>query len=167
MDITLRSSVGTVLKCAGMVMLLAAPVVGAQTATQTVRFSVVSASRASFGSVSQALPTRAAPTDAARSSASVGQSTYGIATNETNQKIVASLSAPLPKGVSLAVNVSAPAGAKSAGSTTLSTRPTDVVTGITAVSASALPIAYAMSAHKSAGTAANTVIVTYTITAGI
>ncbi|MEP6990957.1 MAG: hypothetical protein ABJA80_08520 [bacterium] len=167
MDKTLCSSLGMAIRCAGMFMLLAAPVVGAQTATQVVRFSVVSASRASFGSMSQALPTRSAPMDAARSTAAVGQSTYGIATNEANQKIVASLSAPLPKGVSIAVNVSAPEGARSAGSTKLSTKATDVVTGISAVSASELPIAYAMSAQKTTGNSPSTVIVTYTITAGI
>lgn len=137
----------------------------AQTATQTVTFSVVPMSRAAVsafaGPIVVSTASAGAPT-----SASMGGSSYAIATNETNQKISAALDAPMPSGVSLAVSLAAPAGAASTGSMTLGTAAADVVTGISAVSATSLPIVYKLSASSTAVVAAGTRTVTFTIVAG-
>ena len=99
-----------------------------------------------------------------RTTAAVAGSSYGITTNEVNQKITASLDAPLPRGVSLSVSLGAPAGAKSKGTKALGTASADVVTGITAVSASELPITYTLSGSAEK---CGPRVVTYTITSGL
>jgi hypothetical protein len=138
----------------------------AQIATQTVTFSVVSMSRAAVSGTVSPIMVRSVRADRAPTSASVGGTTYAITTNEANQKIAASLDQPMPTGVSLAVALAAPAGAASRGTTNLGTASADVVTGITGVNATALPIVYTLSA-SSAPAAPSTRVVTFTITAGL
>lgn len=138
----------------------------AQTASQAVTYSVRPASRASLsGSVAPLVLSR--PTAGqGRTSALVGGTTYAIATNETNQKISASLSRPMPSGVSLAVTLGAPSGAASVASSALGTTGIDVVTGISSTSASDLPIVYTLTAGAAAKLTPGTRLVTYTITSG-
>ena len=112
----------------------------AQTATQTVTFSVVSMSRAAVSGTTSPIMVRTAIVSRAPTSASVSGTSFAITTNESNQKIAASLDEPMPSGVSLAVALAAPAGAASAGRTNLGTVSADVVTGISGVSAMALRI---------------------------
>jgi hypothetical protein len=71
---------------------------------------------------------------------------YAVTTNESNQKITASIDLPMPSGVTLEVTLAAPAGATSAGAVPLSTSGADVVTGITSTNASSLPVTYRLSA---------------------
>ncbi len=156
-----------VVTSAGLLALaLGAPRIQAQTATHAVTYSVVPMSRMGLSGPAATLVVKAAVAGRAPTSASVGGSTYAITTNETNQKITAALDLPMPKGLSLSVALAAPAGAATLGARTLGSAATDVVTGISAVSASALPITYAMSATAVASAAAGTRIVTYTITSG-
>ena len=138
----------------------------AQTATQTVTFSVVPVSRVAVSGSAGPIVVSTASAGSAPTSASMGGTSYAITTNETNQKISAALDQPMPSGVSLAVALSAPSGASSTGSMTLSTASADVVTGISSVSASALPIVYTLSATATAAVAPGTRTVTFTISAG-
>jgi hypothetical protein len=136
----------------------------AQVATQTVTFKVVPMNRVAMGSASATVaPQRVSTTSSPlKTVVAVAGSSYGIATNESNQKISAALAAPLPSGVTLIVSLAAPKGAATKGAKVLSTRSADMVTGISAVSASDLPVTYMLSAA-----ARTNVVVKYTITAGL
>ena len=138
----------------------------AQTATQVVHFQVIPISHVAVSGSAGPIVVMSAVPGSAPTSASMGGSSYGITTNETNQKITAALDAPMPAGMTLAVALAAPAGAASAGTRTLGTAAADVVTGISTVSASALPIVYTVSASASAPVAPGSRIVTFTIAAG-
>ena len=138
----------------------------AQTATQTVRFEVIPMSRVAVSGSAGPLVVTSATPGAAPTSASMGGSSYGITTNETNQKITAALDSPMPTGMTLAIALAAPAGAASRGSMMLGTSSADVVTGISTVSASALPITYTLSASSTAPVAPGSRTVTFTVAAG-
>ena len=144
-----------------------ASTLSAQVATQTVTFSVVSTSRAAISGTASPMIVRSATGSRAPTSASVGGATYAITTNEANQKIAASLDRPMPAGVSLSVSLQAPAGAASLGLKTLGTASADVVTGVSAVSAAALPIVYSLSAKADVDSTPRNRVVTFTITAGL
>ena len=150
----------------GMFALVSGRVLEAQVATQTVTFSVVSSSRAAIASVAAPMTVRMASASRPLSSASVAGSSYAITTNESNQKISASLNEALPSGLSLAVSLSPPAGASSRGATKLGATAADVVTGISAASFSSLPLVYTLTA-SSVPERSNHRIVTYTVTAGL
>lgn len=140
--------------------------VSAQTATQTVHFQVIPMSRVTVSGSAGPLVVTTAAAGSAPTSASMGGSSYGITTNETNQKITAALDSPMPSGMTLAVALAAPSGAASRGSMTLGTASADVVTGISTVSANALPITYTVSASSTAPVAPGSRTVTFTIAAG-
>ncbi|MEO8335278.1 MAG: hypothetical protein ABI664_09905 [bacterium] len=139
---------------------------GAQTATQTVTFSVVAINRVAVSGSAGPLVVTTANPGAAPTSATMGGTSYGITTNEINQKISAAIDSPMPSGMTLAVALAAPAGAASRGTMTLGTASADVVTGISAVNASALPITYTLSASATAPVAPGSRTVTFTIAAG-
>ena len=72
------------------------------------------------------------------------------------------------RGLTLQVNMTAPAGGTSAGASTLSTTAVDVVTGITQLAQSGIAIGYTLDATPAAGVIASTSrTVTYTITGGV
>lgn len=91
--------------------------------------------------------------------------TYTIlAFGRGTQKLTAQLSAPMPSGVTLRVQLAAPSGATSAGLVTLSTTPQNVVTGI-GTSFTTRAITYQLSATIAAGvvpTQSRTVTLTLT-----
>lgn len=150
--------------CAGL--LAAAPTLGAQTATQVVTFSVIRApsTAMTFATSSLAAPARRAVVEATR--ASVNGSTYTINTTEANQKITASLHAPLPRDVSLSLSLAPPTGAWSSGPTTLLDAATDVVGRISQVSADALSMEYTITARTDAPRRTMKPVVAFTITGG-
>ncbi|CAN5896333.1 hypothetical protein BH11GEM1_BH11GEM1_23910 [soil metagenome] len=150
----------------GVFALVCGRILEAQTATQTVTFSVVSSSRAAIASVATPMTVRAAITNGTSTSASVAGSSYAITTNESNQKISASLNEAMPSGLSLAVSLSPPAGAASRGVTQLGATATDVVTGISAADAASLPLVYTLTA-SGVPTRSNRRVVTYTVTSGL
>lgn len=150
----------------GLFALVSGRILEAQTATQTVTFSVVSSSRAAIANVAAPMTIRTASNRRTSTSASVAGSSYAITTNESNQKISASLNEALPSGLSLAVSLSPPAGASSRGATKLGATAADVVTGISAASFSSLPLVYTLTA-SSVPERSNHRIVTYTVTAGL
>jgi hypothetical protein len=96
--------------------------------------------------------------------ASDATTTYTVTTSAAGQRIVARLDAPMPRGVTLTIELTAPTGAASAGEVTLSTVDQTVVGDIpSAGSYSSLAITYRLSAATSAGpvaTAARSVIFT-------
>lgn len=145
---------------------IASEMLSAQTATQTVTFSVVSSSHAAVSGAVRPIVMRAAVAGRKSTSGSVGGSTFAIATNESNQKIAASLDMPMPSGVSLAVSLAAPAGGASLGSTNLGTAAADLVTGVPAGSA-AMPITYMVNAKNDMPRPASSRVVTYTIMSGL
>ena len=138
----------------------------AQTATQTVQFQVNAVSQiAVSGNPSPLAITTATAGSGLTSSTSTGAS-YAITTNEANQKITASLDQTMPAGVTLEVQLAAPAGASSTGSVSLGTASADLVTGISATAASALPITYRLSAGTQVQLGPTARTVTFTIVSG-
>jgi len=87
------------------------------------------------------------PDDATNSS-----STYSLTTNCSNKKITGVLNSTLPPGVTLKVNLAAPAGATSLGDVTLSSTSADLVSGISSTKSAGLSITYKLSATVSGGT---------------
>jgi len=137
----------------------------AQAPSQDVSFEVQAINELAFTG-SPSLVISAATAGSAPTSATANAS-YAITTNQTGRKITASLSADMPTGLTLSVNLAAPSGAASAGTVALGTVAQDVVTGIGTVSASGLNVTYTLSATVAAGVvASDTRTVTYTITTG-
>ena len=149
-----------------LTMAVAPSLASAQTATQTVTFAVNAINQISAtGSPSLTVTTATAgsqPTDATD-----GSSTWAVTTNQSNAKISASIPSPMPAGLTLSVNLVAPAAAASAGLTALGTVAVDLVTSITKVAQSAMTATYHLSATAAAGVVGSgTKVVTYTISGG-
>lgn len=137
----------------------------AQAATQTVSFQVDAINQISFtGSPSLVVNTAAAGAEPTSASATVS---WAVTTNQSNSKITASMNAGLPAGVTLTVDLAAPAGSVSAGPQALGTTAVDLVTAITQVAQSGLGVTYTLNATAAAGVVPSaTRTVTYTITGG-
>jgi hypothetical protein len=140
-------------------------VASAQTSNQTVTFQVNAINQIAFtGSPSLQITTAAAgsnPTDATASAS------WAVTTNQTNAKVTASINSDMPTGLTLKVNLGAPAGATSAGDQSLSSTAVDLVTSITKLAEGSLSAGYTLSALPTAGVVASTTrTVTYTITGG-
>ena len=149
-----------------LTMAVAPSLASAQTATQTVTFAVNAINQISAtGSPSLTVTTATAgsqPTDATD-----GSSTWAVTTNQSNAKISASIPSPMPAGLTLSVNLVAPAAAASAGLTALGTVAVDLVTSITKVAQSGMTATYQLSATAAAGVVGSgTKVVTYTISGG-
>lgn len=137
---------------------LGRPLAAQQTASQLVIFRVLPASHAAVAPVARPMSLQGAQAES--------RSSWSIATNEPDRKILASLDRALPRGSSLVVTLAAPDGATSAGPVVLDTIATDVVTQIPVTAQSGLPLRYVVNA-TSAGSAApalpQAVTVTYTV----
>jgi hypothetical protein len=145
--------------------LSAASAASAQTANQVVTFQVDAINQIAFsGSPSLVINTATAgsnPTDA------TAAATWAVTTNQTGSKITASIGSNMAAGLTLSSNLSAPAGATSAGSQSLSTTAVDLVTGITKLAQGSLGVTYTLTATAAAGVVSSaTRTVTYTITGG-
>lgn len=150
---------------AGLALLTATSTASAQvTQDVTIAVNAISQIAVTGGAQSLTISTAtagSAPTDA---SASV---TWAVTTNQTNQKVTASLNSALPAGVTLSVSLEPPAGASSPGAVSLGTSSADLVTGIATLAANGLDLTYTLSATAAAGVVASTTrTVTYTITSG-
>ena len=150
---------------ATLVLLAAANVAQAQTATQTVTFQVDAINQIAFtGSPSLVINTATAGSGPAAATAS---GTWAVTTNQSNAKITASINSAMPAGLTLTANLAAPPGGTSAGAQTLSTTAVDVVTGLTKVAQGSLNVTYDLTATTAAGVVASqSRTVTYTITGG-
>jgi hypothetical protein len=138
----------------------------AQTATQTVQFQVNAVNQIAVSGSPAPLAITTATAGSGLTSATTSGTSYAVTTNESNQKISASINEALPEGVTLEVSLAAPAGALSAGSIALGTAAADVVTGISTTASSALPITYRLSADTQVQLGPTTRTVTFTIVAG-
>jgi hypothetical protein len=120
-------------------------------ATQTVTFSVDRISEIAFsGDPSPMIATQAVagsnPADVFDNS-----SFYSVTTNGSSEKVVACLDALMPAGTMLCIMVGAPNGAVSVGTVDLNTSNQKVVTCISKVAQSSLPVSYAFESTITAG----------------
>jgi len=147
------------------VLLGAASAASAQTATQTITFQVDAINQIAFaGSPSLVINTATAGSNP---TAVTAAATWAVTTNQSGAKITASIGSNMPGGLTLSVNLTAPAGASTAGSQSLSTTSVDLVTSITKVAQGAMAVSYSLAATPAAGVVSSTTrTVTYTITGG-
>jgi hypothetical protein len=151
---------------ATMALLAGATTASAQTATQNVSIQVNAINQIAVTGGAQSLTITTATAGSAPTDATASVS-WAVTTNQTNQKITASINSAMPANVTLSANLTAPAGATSAGSQVLGTSAVDVVTGISTLATGGLGLTYTLSATPAAGVVASTTrTVTYTITAG-
>jgi len=143
----------------------AASAASAQTANQTVTFQVDAINQIAFvGSPSLVINTATAGSNPTSATAAA---TWAVTTNQSGAKITASIGSNMAAGLTLSVNLSAPAGASSAGALSLSTTSVDLVTGITKLAQAAIGASYSLDATPAAGVVSSTTrTVTYTITGG-
>lgn len=130
----------------------------AQTATQVVHFRVLPASRAAVEPVKTPLSTRGAGAQA--------ETRYAIGTSEPNRKLIVSLDRAMPRGVSLSVALTPPAGAVAPGPVALDTVATDLLTSVPVTAESGLPVRYILSADSPPAPLSaddRTITVTYTV----
>lgn len=139
----------------------------AQTATQVIQFQVTAINQIGVTGAPAPLVISTATAGGPPTSVTASGGSFAITTNEANKKITASLDAPLPVGVRLEISLAAPEGAASAGDVSLSTGAEDLVTGISSLAASALPITYRLSADATVHMPVpETRTVTFTIVSG-
>jgi len=147
-------------------VVVAAPLAHAQTATQTVTFAVNAINQIAFlGAPSLTITTAVA--GSAPTSVTDATASWAVTTNQTGAKITASLASNMPAGLTLSSSLATPTGGTSAGFLSLSTVAVDLVTGITKLAQGALGVSYKLDATPAAGVVPSaTRVVTYTITGG-
>lgn len=135
--------------------------------TQDVTIAVNAISQIAVTGGAQSLTISTATAGSNPTNASVTVS-WAVTTNQSNQKVSASIDAAMPAGVTLTAQMETPsAGGLSTGPNPLSTSSVDLVTGISTLAESGLDLIYVLSATPAAGVVASTTrTVTYTITAG-
>jgi hypothetical protein len=133
-------------------------------ATQTVTFSVAPISEIAFSGDPSPMINYQAIAGNDPTSAFEDSTFYAVTTNGVSEKVVACLNSPMPTGTMLCIMVGAPNGAVSAGTVDLTTSNQNVVTGITQVAQSSLPVSYTFESSTSAGIIPITTrIVTFTL----
>jgi hypothetical protein len=148
-------------------VVIAAPLFAGSSTTQTITFSVNAINEIAVSGNPGALTVSTATPGSVPDTATDSSTTYDITTNQSGQKITAAIDSGMPAGVTLKVQLTAPAGATSAGLVTLGASAADVVTGISTLNQSGLGITYKLSATPAAGSmASDTRTVTLTITSG-
>ena len=155
------------LAAAVALVVVAAPLAHAQTATQTVTFTVNAINQIAFlGAPSLTITTAVA--GSAPTSVTDATASWAVTTNQTGAKITASIASNMPAGLTLSSSLAAPTGGASAGFLSLSTVAVDLVTGITKLAQGSLGVSYKLDATAAAGVVASTSrVVTYTITGGV
>ena len=149
-----------------LVAVAVVPVAHAQTATQTVTFAVNAINQIGFtGTPSLTITTAVA--GSAPTSVTDATSSWAVTTNQTGAKITASIPTAMPTGLTLSVNLGAPAAGASAGYLALGTTGVDLVTAITKLAQGSLAVSYKLDATAAAGVVTSaTRVVTYTISGG-
>lgn len=93
--------------------------------------------------------------------------TWAVTTNQTNQKLTASIDQNMPAGLTLQVQAEAPlGGGLSTGPNALSTTAADLVSGFSQLAESGLDLTYTLAASLTAAVGSMNRTVTYTIIAG-
>ena len=136
----------------------------AQTASQDVTIVVKEVNVLAVSSSEVLLTVEKAEAGGAPVAASNASTSYSITTNGAAKKISAAINAPYPEGIKLKVALAAPDGGASTGPRVLSTDAVDVVTDLSRVIGSDLPIAYeAVVSPQAAPTTGETRTVVFTI----
>jgi hypothetical protein len=154
-------------RTAAVLSLMAGLSAAAGAQTQTVNFEVKPINQFSITSTAVTLTITTATAGSDPTPVSDASSVWAITTNQTNAKISANIPTDMPAGVTLAVQLAAPAGATSTSKNLASGAAQDLVTGLTKVKGNALSVTYTLSATTAAGViAADSRVVTYTMTPG-
>ncbi len=140
----------------GFILGLGRMALAANTATQTVTIAVSAINEISVSSGTVSLTVNSATAGSQPTNATDGSTSYAITTNESNKKITGQINSAMPANTTLAINLVAPTGGSSAGTVTLSTSPSDLVTGISTLAESGKTITYTLSATIAAGIVAST-----------
>jgi hypothetical protein len=136
-------------------------------ATQTVNFSIAGIARIAFTGTPTLAITTAVAGSAPTTVSDAVTATWAVTTNQTNQKITASINSDMPANTTLTVALAAPSGATSAGVKTLALAAVDVVTGITKLNQNSMVVTYSLAATSLADeVVSGSRTVTYTITPG-
>ena len=139
----------------------------AGSANQVVTFSVSAINEISISGNPGALIVSAATAGSQPNEVSDNSTSYLISSNGTNMKITGSIDTPMPAGVTLKVNLSAPTGGSSAGDVSLGVSSVDLVSGTTKVAETGKTITYKLNATVAAGVVVNAnKTVTLTLTDG-
>lgn len=143
----------------------ALPVQAQQTGSQTITILVEDINEISISGGPGNLTINTASAGSQPDDETDSSTTYSLTTNCSSKKISGAINVNMPQGVTLQVNMAAPSGASSLGYVTLSSSPSDLVTGITKIHATGLTITYRLSATVSAGIVSlGSKKVTFTIT---
>lgn len=135
------------------------------TGSQTASFEIQAFRSISVSGDPGALVITGAEPGSAPTSVTDATTTWAVSTNESNLKVTGEIPEGMPTGVTLSVNLAAPADATSQGSQALGIAAVDLVTGITQVDEVGLMITYTLDATSDAGViAADSRIVTLTLT---
>jgi hypothetical protein len=154
------------LATAAALVVIAAPLAQAQTATQTVTFAVNAINQIAFAGA-PSLTITTATAGSAPTSVTDATASWAVTTNQTGAKITASIPTAMPAGLTLSASLAAPSGAASASFQSLSATAVDLVTGITKLAQGSLGVSYKLDATPAAGVVTSaTRVVTYTITGG-
>lgn len=154
-------------RSAAVLSLMAGLAAAAGAQTQTVNFEVKPINQFSITSTAVTLTITTATAGSDPTPVSDATSVWAVTSNQTNAKISANIPTDMPAGVTLGVQLAAPAGATSAVKDLASGTAQDLVTGITKVKGNALTVTYTLSATAAAGViAADSRVVTYTMTPG-
>ena len=92
--------------------------------------------------------------------------TWAVTTNETNKRLVGSIDADMPPGVTLCVELETPDKAFSNGPVVLSTTPQNLVTGISRVAEGDLEVVYTLSTESDSRAEQWQRVLTLTLTDG-
>jgi hypothetical protein len=152
----------TALLAAGLILCASGIATAGATAYQTVTYQVLPINELSVSGAPAALIVHAAAAGGNPEVKTDSATTYAITTNQT-RKITGAIDETMPPGVTLTVNLTAPAGGTSAGDTELTTTPVNLVSGISKLNESGKTITYKLSATSGAGmveSATKTVILT-------
>jgi hypothetical protein len=124
-----------------VLLALATPDGRAQTATQQVRIEIKPINKlAVAGTTNFVIPARTT----GPSTVAVASASYAVTTNEDNRRIIVALDQPMPEGVTLTMEMDAPAGAVANAPVVLSTSAQTAVKRISRLAASNLNIHYSL-----------------------
>lgn len=127
---------------------ITAVIMAANTANQTVTFEVQAINEISVSGNPGTLTVSVATAGSQPNDATDNSTTYNITTNGTNKKLTGSINTAMPANTDLKVNLTAPTGATSAGTVTLSTVAQNLVTGVTQKAEGSLTISLPDSFHR-------------------
>ncbi|MDQ7826673.1 MAG: hypothetical protein RDV48_27975 [Candidatus Eremiobacteraeota bacterium] len=161
----MRHGIAITAAAMALLFLLACPASAGSTASHQVSFSIAGLSMISVSGDPGPMEVLTAKDQKKTSEVTDASTSYSFFTNARSRKITGSLDRNTPPHTVLKVNLAAPAGATSLGEVSLSTSPSDLVTGAGKKTAKNLPITYRFQASGEAGKVPLTSrTVTFTIT---